>query len=206
MTESKKHKHKRRSKKLKDVDSDSNESCDGKTKASYQKGQCGHLQLIYIVAVVVWFVIIYVLKLYVHADYIQKCILAIPVLLFLVALISLQYITIDVESAILKTNFFTLSLFVALPLINLVKEDKLADRNEFVKLAVIAMIFSMLTLIDIWVQRKYLCLQQHVRSILQIFSIVLLIFAFYRYLVATTCASQGFHEQAVCPVICTKIC
>lgn len=154
---------------------------DENDKKCYKKDQCTNIQVVYGLAIIFWFLIIYSLNLYESLSLVETVILIIPIVLFILAMISINNITVRVEATVLKANFFTLGLFVALPLITLIKDDDMSDKAMFIKIAIVSIIFSMLTLVDVWVNHKYYCIQQHIKSIMQTYSIVLLVFAFYRF-------------------------
>lgn len=154
---------------------------DENDKPCYHKNQCTNVRVVYALAIAFWFLIIYSLNLYSTLSIVETVILIIPIVLFILAMISIDHITVRVESTVLKANFFTLGLFVALPLITLIKEDDMSSKAMFIKIAIVSIMFSMLTLVDVWVNHKYFCIQQHIKSIMQTYSIVLLVFAFYRF-------------------------
>jgi hypothetical protein len=81
----------------------------------------------------------------------------------------------------LKANLLTLGLLIALPLINWARDASPESKEMFMKIAATAIILSLLTLIDWWVNKKYIYLLKHTKSIFQTYAIVLLMIGLYKF-------------------------
>jgi len=138
------------------------------------------IQFVYILALVVWLLIICVFKLYL-SDLIGWIIIAIPPIIFITGYCNSYYLCEDVEKENFQSNYFAIGLLLILPLLTWVNTDYKGDREKFTRILVLAIIIVMLSLLDVWVRKEYLSVSKHVKSALQTISLVLLIFAFYTY-------------------------
>lgn len=161
--------------------SDDKENKNDNDTPCYQKHQHEKLQLLYVVAILLWIFLTACYKINPPRDIFELAILLLPVVCFIIAFVSIHMISESVEAMMLKANLLTIGLLVALPLINWTKETSVENKTLFIQLAVTAIILSLITLIDWWVPKKYIYMQKHIKSILQTFAIVLLIFGLYRF-------------------------
>ena len=158
----------------------------------YESSQHTTLQILYILAILCWLLLTSAYGLFLPKDHIEMMILLLPVLSFVITFSGVHLITPSIESTMLRANLLTLGLLVALPLLNWSKEATYENKVLFMKIAATAIIFSMITLMDWWVPCKWTYLVKHIKSILQTFAIVLLIFGLYRFFCESTlpCTSQ----------------
>jgi len=154
-----------------------------KDVVTYSSSQVQWVHLIYILSIVIWLIICYLLKLAPGKDWLEWVILAIPIVVFLLSYYFADQVSDVVEDFMGKTNVLTLGLIIALPLLNWIEQRCGMERKQFTQIMATAIIFSMLTLIDIWVGHDQLFLIRHAESSLQTMAIVLLIFGLYRYFV-----------------------
>lgn len=164
-----------------DESDDTSSTDDSESSFCYNDNEHSYLRLIYLCAILVWVAIIYLLNLLPPRNIIEMLILLIPPAVFLIALLSVHTITESVEELMLKANLLTLGLLVALPLINWSRETTTESKATFINIAATAIILSMITLLDFWVNRKYVYLVKHFKSILQTYAIVLLIAGLFRF-------------------------
>lgn len=169
---------------------------DNNDSPCYKDSQHSTLQILYIFAIIIWLLLTAVYGLILPKDHIEMFILCLPILSFVITFCSVHLITSSVESNMLKANLLTLGLLVALPLLNWSKEATYENKVLFMKLAATAIIFSMITLIDWWTPCKWTFLVKHIKSILQTFAIVLLIFGLYRFFCESTVLPTGFTNNA----------
>lgn len=160
--------------------SDPDEPCDG---ICYTQNQIKMIRWVYFFAIIGWLFLIFWYQLFPPLDFIEAGILVLPLMVFLISYSSIPHITEQVEGYMFKANLLTLGLLIALPLLNWAYSNFNGNRVLFIKLAATAIIFSMLTLIDVWVPHRFLPLEKHIKSILQTSAITLLIFALYRFFI-----------------------
>jgi len=152
----------------------------------YNNNQIINIRRVYLFALIGWIILIALYKLIPPSDVIEAIILFLPVLVFIISYVSVPEITYKVEKYMFKANLLTLGLLVALPLLNWIYTNHNENRALFIKLAATAIIFSMVTLIDVWVPRDHLPVVKHIKSVLQTMAITLLIFGLYRFFIDQT--------------------
>jgi MFS family permease len=155
----------------------------------YHSVQVKWIKWIYLIAIVLWLVICFLLKLLPGRDWIEWGIIALPIALFALGWFFADEISEEVENYMFKTNVLTLGLIIAMPLLNWVA-DRHSNRRQFTEIMAVAIILSMITLLDVWVGHDKLCIVRHAESALQTMAITLLIFALYRYFVETANTSE----------------
>ncbi len=149
-------------------------------KEYYNDEKVAQVQLAYIVALVVWILIIACFGLY-NTDVIGWIILTIPPVIFFTGYANSCCLTIEVERENFQSNYFAIGLMMILPLLTWVNNDYKGDKVRFTRILVLAIIVVMLSLLDVWVRKEHLSVSKHVKSALQTIAITLLIFAFYSY-------------------------
>ena len=149
---------------------------------NYDENQIQEIRWIYIGAIVIWLIICWALRLFPARGWIELSILILPLLIFVLAWYFANRVTNTVEDFMGKTNVLTLGLIIALPLLNWAN-NRGHERRQFIQIMALAIILSLLTLIDIWVGHNELCLLRHAESSLQTMAIILLIFGLYRFFI-----------------------
>ena len=135
------------------------------------------IQLIYIIAAVFWILLIFACSLF-QSGFIGWIFLTIPLIVYGIGFTSVCNHTTDVEDDMFLGNFLSFGFLVTVILINWVK---VADKKKYFKLLMIALVFIMLSLIDVWVKKKYQIIVKHVRTILQTAALSLLAYVLYLY-------------------------
>jgi len=142
--------------------------------------------IIYSFGIILWIYIIYYFKMLPSKDNIDFIIIIVPIFLFILAIFSSSGITPSVEQFMFRGNILSLGLVISLPLLSWVVDKYLgSDRKTFVQMMSIAIILSMITLVDIWVPEKYLYIVKHIKSILQTIAVFILMICLYRFLIHT---------------------
>ena len=135
------------------------------------------IQIVYLIAIVCWILILYFLGVYCRLDLAGLFILSLPVIIFAIGYINAPLQCRQTETEMVKINFLPLALlFITL----LVEWHRQRAQNKQVYLMIfLAFTFIILSVIDVWVSRRYLIITKHIRSILQTLSAVLLIYVLY---------------------------
>jgi hypothetical protein len=138
------------------------------------------IQITYIISVLAWIFLIYITGLY-ETSLLGLLILAIPIFVFGFGFVSARHLTVEVEESLFSANSLSIGLVILLPL--LTELDKTYNKNKqlFTRAILIAIVLAMFSLLDVWVQPKYLSITRHIKSILQTMSLTLLIYALYSY-------------------------
>lgn len=146
-------------------------------RTTYCRKTVVNIQITYIIAAVIWIVLIFVFGLY-KADIVGWIILAIPLVVFAVNYVNLTCITQEIEGEMLKGNFLSFAFLITVILINW---SKIEDKSKYFRILLLALIFLMLSLVDIWVKPENMPLMRHIRTIFHTASLTLLVFALYLY-------------------------
>ena len=148
-----------------------------KRTTTYSAKCARDIQIAYLIAVIVWIVIIIVCHFH-ETDALGYVILAIPIIVYGVNFINACEVTKEVEDDMLKGNFLSFAFLVAIILINW---SKIENKAKYFKILFIALILLMLSLVDVWVKPHQMPLMRHVRSIFHTASLALLVYALYSY-------------------------
>jgi hypothetical protein len=148
--------------------------------ARYSPEKSLSIQITYIIGVLAWIFLIYITGLY-ETNLLGLLILAIPIFVFGFGFVSARHLTVELEECLFSANSLSIGLVILLPL--LTELDKTYNKNKqlFTRAILIAIVLAMFSLLDVWVQPKYLSITKHVKSILQTASLTLLIYALYSY-------------------------
>lgn len=150
-------------------------------------GKCYHcslvqqIQLIYILAAIIWLAIIYWAQLYLPNNIIVWSLLAIPLIVFGLGFYYASYIGQDIEELMFQSNYLSFGFMITAVLINWNHPKNNNGKSEFFKHVVLAFILMMMSMIDIWVSKEKMTLVNHIQSILQTMALVILSIALYQY-------------------------
>lgn len=149
----------------------------------YRKSNVKILRYVYIIAIVIWLLVVWWLKLY-KTNFWGMAILSIPIILFIMAIGMLPSLCRNDEMMLFKANFLSVGLLLALPLLGLL-EKKYQGEVVISAVIVLAIMFTMMSLIDVWVMYIYAPIARHIKSIFQCFAIVLMIYSLNTFFVKT---------------------
>lgn len=139
------------------------------------------LQMFYIFASFFWILLIAYFKLW---DEKLAFILFLPLVAFFITFLYLENISVYVEENMISTNYLSLGLILALPMLSWMLKEYNGQKKHFITVIILALVLSLLTFVDIWVPENRISIYRHVRSSLQVMSVSLFIFAlstFYFY-------------------------
>lgn len=139
-----------------------------------------YIRILYIVAIIGWILIILALSLLHGNDVICWLILLVPIVLFGAGAINAYELTADIEDSFVFSSL-SLGLLIVIPLMTFINRDYKGDRQRFIAILVLAIILSMASMVDLYVAPRWLPLTKHFKSIMQTYSIVLIIYALYSY-------------------------
>lgn len=136
------------------------------------------IRAVYILAIIIWVLLICYFRLYITP---AAFVLWLPVIVFAIGLTQMDKVSVEVEKDMFKTSLLSVGLILALPLLGWMSRDYSGDRGHYVSIIILAMVISLLTLIDVWVEKKWLPVYKHYRSCLQTMALTLLIYAVITY-------------------------
>jgi len=144
------------------------------------------LTLLYIGAAILWTVVYYCLGGFSRKHSFYIWIYFIPLILFGVSVYSLRHITTHSERILYKTNFLSIGLVIFFPIFSSIVTKYRGDTQFFIMLMVTGFIFSLISLYDVWVAPEYQPLLKHTKTILQTYTITLIIVAMYTFYINET--------------------
>lgn len=153
-------------------------------------GRCYHcklvqqIQLIYILAAIIWLAIIYWAQLYKPYNIITWGLLSIPLFVFGLGFYYAEYTGQDIEDLMFQANYLSFGFMITAVLINWNHPKNNSGKAEFFQHIVLAFILMMMSMIDVWVSRERMTLVYHIQSILQTMALVILSIALFQYYTA----------------------
>lgn len=138
---------------------------------------CMSIQYIYMVAAIIWLIIIYLLKFW-ESGLFGWIFLLIPLFIYGINLSNVEHQTVDLEDDMFQGNFLSFGYLIVLFIINW---EKVKDTRRLFTILMISLILIMFSLFDIWVPKHNIILIKHIRSILIVAALSLLAYALYIY-------------------------
>jgi|SRR5579864_3918574 len=133
------------------------------------------IQIVYIIAVVLWILLLFALQVYNHRAAVGYVILAVPIFVYALGFLSVGKLNKEARALMLKGDVVSIAvLFLAAIFANV---DR--DNHYTITIMVVAAVLVLLSLIDIWTGCKTQELVQVVKSIFQTAAITLLIYVIY---------------------------
>jgi hypothetical protein len=152
--------------------------CDGCNK--YCTNTMRSVQSVYIIALLLWILLIIVLGV-VKNNYIVLFILLITPVVYIINFVSIPKFTCELEDQMFKGNLLSFAFLVAIVLINWNSPAGAQDKTGFFKILITSFILLMLSLLDLWVDAEHMSIVKHVKTCLQTASLTLLALALYLY-------------------------
>jgi hypothetical protein len=143
--------------------------------SSYSAETILYLKTVYIVLTIIWIVVVIYWQLWLTAG---ASILLIPLILFSIAYFNLNKLTEDVEGYMGQANYLSMGLVIALPLLIWLNNGSYSgDKRRYSSVIILALVLSLVTLVDVWVPSNLLTVYKHIKSSFQVMSITLFIYA-----------------------------
>jgi hypothetical protein len=161
-------------------------SCDvnliGERGIRYDQGVSNSIFYGYIIGIILWILlVIFFCISSIKINALGYVILFIPIVIFAIGAYNSNKITYDVEDSVFNADYLSLGLIITLPLLAWVSKDYPGDRTWLITIAILAIVLSLFSMIDIWVTRRWMSVVKHSKSILQTMSLILIIYALYVY-------------------------
>ena len=153
------------------------------------------IQFIYILAGILWIYIIYLLDLYQYLNWITIILLFIPLIVFGVSYYNACQLNTETEVSMLQSNYLSFGFLITVILLNWNSPIKGPNKTKFFKLLIVAFIFIMLSMIDVWTTRQKQPIVIHSKSILQTSALILLSISLYSYYKAHERAKKRFSLE-----------
>lgn len=153
-----------------------------KDNEKYHEDLVSLIEIVYLIAAILWIILIFALGIFQKANYMVWIFMFLPLVVFIINYINLNNITYETEKQMLRGNFLSFGFIVAVILINWNSPGN-SDKSEFFKLLIAAFILMMVSLVDIWVDEKYMPVIKHMKTALHTMSLSLLAISLYLYYV-----------------------
>ncbi len=154
-----------------DIDDDENEKFDPVTQRS--------VQIIYLIAAIIWLIIVYVFSLYTN-NVIVWILVFIPIIIFGLNFWWVPEHTKFITNLMFSADFLSIGFLIVTIIINWYKE---VDKGSIFGLVVLSLVLFGLSMLDVWVPEDKFILVQHVRSSLETAAVIALIIVVYKYYV-----------------------
>jgi hypothetical protein len=136
------------------------------------------LQIFYIGIACFWILLVSYFKLWREKF---SFILFIPLIAFFISFLYLEDVSPAVEENMSKTNFLSVGIILTFPILSWMVKEHNGDKKHFITLAIVALVLSLVTFIDIWVPENRLSIYRHIKSSFQVMSVCLFIYALIVY-------------------------
>lgn len=139
------------------------------------------LQMYYIFISLLWILLISYFNLWQEK---LSFILFLPLAAFFITFLYIEHISVYVEESMMQSNYLSLGLILALPMLSWMLKEYNGNRKHFITVVVLALVLSLLTFVDVWVPENRISVYRHIRSSFQVMSVSLFIYAlcaFYFY-------------------------
>ena len=136
------------------------------------------IKQLYLFSIIFWIIICIYFELYIEKS---RVVLILPLFVFCIAIYNCNCLNTEVEEYMFKASYLSVGLILTLPLLSWMSKDYKGDVNKFISVIIMSIVFTLLTLIDIWVSCKNISIFKHIRSILQTLSITLIIYSMITY-------------------------
>lgn len=136
----------------------------------------------YVIGILIWIFIIYILNIY-PKNLFEILILSIPFIIFLIDFTFAEDLIEENIDDTTTSNFLSLGILFIIPFLSWIKQDKDVENiKQFIHIALVSIILSLFSLIDLWIPRKSTVFLRFLRSIFSTMSIVLILYAIVLYL------------------------
>lgn len=137
------------------------------------------IQEAYLFLVFIWSIIVVILGSITQHIY-SLIILFLPYILFGFAYLYACDITIELEENLFASRVFTIIIFVTIPL--LIRADNVkSSRTQYMLPMLLALFFSVLSVISVWVPPKWLLMVKHLQTGFEVMALTLVIFSLFTF-------------------------
>lgn len=165
-----------------ELDKDENDNKDNHERnfKCYNPTMVRQIKCIYIIASILWLVLIYFLCIYEINSMLIWAFVFLPLFVFAINYVNADKCSHETEAEMFQGNFLAFGSLITIVLLNW-NSPAVGDKGMFFKIIITAFILIMLSMIDIWASRKHISLVKHVKSCLQTAALSLLALALYTY-------------------------
>jgi len=133
---------------------------------------------IYIICSIIWIILVLKFELYINNGLI---ICLIPLLIFLFAFMTCSSFTEDLKSNMFQAPIITICIIIVVNLILKISDSNYLNRCFLIKSMSLAVILSLVSAVDIWVDKDKLSYWAYVRHCFQVMAIATVVCAIVEY-------------------------
>lgn len=148
----------------------------------YTDIQLFYIRGLYLIAILIWVLIVIFFRLF-DGDIISCIIILLPIVIFALNYCFVGGVDTTLEEQLFQINYLSLGVLLVLPMLSWINGGKGQRKDKFIRILVLSIILSMLSMIDIWVSREWLSFVVHLKSIFETVALILMIYALYTYYV-----------------------
>lgn len=141
------------------------------------------IQITYLILTALWTVMLVILGSRTSHPY-GLLILLFPYLVFAMAFLNIHDSSPEVEEQYFAGQVFTVAIFITLPLL-VRATDVDQGREKYMLPMIMALLFTILSIIDFWVPVAWLPTQQHIQKGLQVMGLTLVVYSLYTFYIET---------------------
>lgn len=146
----------------------------------YGQRKTFYTRVVYFFGSLLWIGLIFLLGLYPPTVW-GYFLIFFPIFIFIIGFVNAPSMTLELEDQMFKVNFLSLGLIIVLSLFAWLTKDYSGNKKQFVTLLILAIIFALLAVVDVWVSRKWFSVVKHIKTVSQTLSISILMYALYLY-------------------------
>lgn len=167
-------------------------------KLPYDQITQRNLQALYMLAIFLWLMIVFNFGLF-EANAVSICLILFPIAIFAMSLWNIDCVTVEVEEQLFAVSYISIGLLVIIPLVTWT-HDKYGADAKVMDPMILAIIFAVASLVDVWVPLKWVTYIRHVRSILQVLSLTLIVYALYHIFIRRSLNGDSEEKENILPV------
>lgn len=156
----------------------SEESQPEEPNTYYTPEQIQTLRILYVIAVVVWIAFVFYMGYHKNLDIWGIIIMCIPVIIYLISFYNVQSLTIELEGKYFSVTYISIALMVAVAFLTWTYTS-FKTHTYVVHVLIQSIILAVISLYDVWSSKTGLTYMKHIRSMLQVASLTLIVFAMY---------------------------
>ena len=153
---------------------------DETNRAPYTPSEVKGVRILYVVSAVLWLIVCNTMGIFSLPDPLglYKFLILLPLAMFAVAAFNATAISRNVENVIIKFNY----LSVGLAIVSFLFSKHVGhSHGPFLKIMIFAFFATIASMYDLWLPEKYMVLFKHGKSVLQTFSLTLVLMGLYSY-------------------------
>lgn len=145
--------------------------------------QARRIQITYLALAVIWTAMVVILGSRTSHSY-GLLILLFPYLVFAMAYLNIHEASPEVEERYFAGQVFTVAIFITLPLLTRAT-DVNEGREKYMLPMVMALLFTILSIVDFWVPASWLAIHQHLQKGFLTIGLTLVVYSLYTFYVET---------------------